>query len=433
MERPRDTLKPRPRLRQEPSEPAGTPTEAAEAASEPGSDIAAPGASPASPAATRGKSGAVSLLLKPYLPPAGNRIREGEQPVPTLELHGSSVGRFDTPAVTYWQDYSYHDVSALIGARQEEVMSNLIAVYNNARRDARYEAGNMTLPEIYELGIGMKIRFANPLIKYEWIAPCQHGLADQHQKKQERTVDLTEVKFRSLLDIEAELRAQLQMVLETSVDNFEVYLKGRYDLRRQERPATPSIADEVAAYKIREPIFIPDTDGNRYYFQQPRFKHLALAWEEACRRYALELHDANTRPAPDDPHTNKPLQGKMLASWRKEQIDVIISQRNQFALTAAASYQLLAINDREFEEQERPDIYIPRGVMERLEDKLAQFDYGVKHELENVCSLDGCTERGLLQRWTTPADFVRPGGSTPGTSASEQQLRTGAIGVFFGA
>lgn len=321
-----------------------------------------------------------------------------------LKIELESNGRFDLPDTIYMDGYTFQDIQDLATSREEDILANLVSILDKRKHGTTVSISKATVEEFYEVLLQVKGHYYSTEHVHHWMCDCQNILPDNQRKTSSITIDLKEVKFRSLIEAEGILRGQLNEVLTSyTPEQYKNYINKKYG-----KDINISIDEEVKNFKIKEPLGFRDGKGNYVQTRLVRVEDLIFGYQIATRMYRGKINKIrNTYKA----NLNK----EQLEEYKSEEIKYFEFEKSKKALLYTRAKTLVSLNGKPFpsdEERIKYFLTLDLDTLNRYNTFLDSFGFGIYDELETLCEFCGKTERGYLQQFINPMEFIPLEGDT---------------------
>ena len=134
-----------------------------------------------------------------------------------VKIEYESMGRFSTPAVLYFKDYSVDDINDIIMIQPEYLVETLVPILNKMKfgeGSENFDVAEMSVEDFTETLVALKKQYNTTKHIHPYMCDCQYSLPDSEQKMNEGVVDLNELKYKSIIDVEEEYKAQTKKNLD---------------------------------------------------------------------------------------------------------------------------------------------------------------------------------------------------------------------------
>lgn len=337
----------------------------------------------------------------------------------TVAIDYETMGRFDIPDVLHFNGYDVEDVNSISLSHAEDILENLVNILNNkAHSEININTGNMLPEEFLETLIGLKIQFDTPFHEHAWICICQMGLEEEDQTTNKTTIDLRDLTFTSIEDLEENLRKQYKILMdEFTKEEFEQYLINKYG-----EVINTTKKEEIQKIKIKEPM-VDTINGMKYAFRFIRIKDLIKGDLLARKKFAGKIKKIKNKKIHNVPLAEVKAQ-------KQEEIKKIRMEEAKLAILYARALSLISIDGKEIEsDHQKLDIFrkIPHVDSSRIMDFMENLKFGVTTELELNCPMCGKSDRRSLRQELNPLELV------PMDTDTKRELRKStAINIHFG-
>ena len=135
----------------------------------------------------------------------------------TVDVEYESLGRFSTPAKLSFKDYSTMDINAIVMSTPDKLVKTLVPILNGmicGEHAGKFDASNMTVEEFIETLVAVKGKFNSRYHKHPYMCECQYDKPQDEQKFQDIMVDLGSLKYKSIEQVDEEIRATYKKDIE---------------------------------------------------------------------------------------------------------------------------------------------------------------------------------------------------------------------------
>jgi translation initiation factor IF-1 len=332
-------------------------------------------------------------------------------------------GRFDTPAILKFEDYSTRDISNLIMSKGETLIETLIAILSERSDDPNFRAENMLMEEFYEVLIGLKAQFAEDgrNYSYQWMCKkCQSHVDERDRVLSKINIDLGALKYTSIEDAEEAIRAELKSELERyTPEQFQHYLRVKY-----KDEESRSIDQVVKEFKIKEPMYLL-VGKTLYEMRFSRIGDLARAIKIASNKYNSKIRAVRARPG------RHGVPGATVQAEKDEEISKLEEEKEKETVLISQSLCLVRKDGMDLNYEQRIQEFgkIPKNIFGKYADFRSKMRFGLQDERSVECNLCGHTEKRLLHR---DIDFVSllPFQSNEGSVTSRESKNITSAIVF---
>ena len=338
-----------------------------------------------------------------------------------LKIELESCGRFDLPDTLYVEGYTFQDIQDLATSREEDILPNLVAILDKRKHGTTTSISKATIEEFYEILLSIKGNFYSNSHVHHWMCDCQDKLPDNQKKTSSVTIDLKNVKFRSILEAEDVLKKQLFEALSSyTPEKYTEYLIKKYGSN-----IGITVEEEVNNFRIKEPLGFRDAKGNFIQTRLVRVEDLIFGYQVATRMFRGKIHKVR--------NMYKANMGKdQLEEFKVEETRYLEFEKSKKALLYTRARTLVSINGKPFPSDEEKIKYfltLDLDTLNKYNNFLDTFSFGIYDELETECEFCGKTDRGYLQQFINPMEFI-PLESSKGDSA-DRKSRVSTITDFY--
>jgi len=338
-----------------------------------------------------------------------------------LKIELESCGRFDLPDTVYMEGYTFQDIQDLATSREEDILPNLVTILDKRKHGTSVSIAKATIEEFYEILLSIKGNYYSNEHVHHWMCDCQDKLPDNQRKSSSVSIDLKEVKFRSILESEDILRKQLNEVLiQFTPEQYSQYLIKKYG-----KDIGISIDEEVSSFKIKEPLGFRDAKGNFIQTRLVRVEDLIFGYQVATRMFRGKINKIRNMYKAN-------MNKEQLEEYKSEEIKYLEFEKSKKALLYTRAKTFIAINGKPFpsdEERIKYFLTLDLDTLNKYNSFLDTFAFGIYDELETECEFCGKTDRGYLQQFINPMEFIPLEGDK--RDSSDRKTRVSTITDFY--
>jgi len=332
----------------------------------------------------------------------GEAIKEAVKVAPNsdgkLKIELESCGRFDLPDTIYMEGYTFQDIQDLATSREEDILANLVAILDKRKHGTVVSIAKATVEEFYEILLSIKGHFYTTEHIHHWMCDCQNSVPDNQKKSSSMTIDLKNVKFRSILEAEEELKKQLHEALSSySPEQYADYILKKYG-----KNIDITIDDEVKSFKIKEPLGFRDGKGNFVQTRLVRVEDLIFGYQVATRMFRGKINKIRNMYKAN-------MNKDQLDEFKNEEIKFYEYEKSKKALLYTRAKTLVSLNGKPFasdEERIKYFLTLDLNTLNKYNSFLDTFSFGIYDEVDTLCEFCGKTERGYLQQFINPMEFI---------------------------
>jgi hypothetical protein len=338
-----------------------------------------------------------------------------------LKIELESCGRFDLPDTVFVEGYTFQDIQDLATSREEDILPNLVSILDKRMHGSSVSIAKATIEEFYEILLTIKGNFYTNSHTHHWMCDCQDKLPDNQKKSSSVTIDLKNVKFRSIIEAEDVLKKQLFEVLSSyTPDQYSQYLVKKYG-----SDIGITIDDEVNSFKIKEPLGFRDGKGNFIQTRLVRVEDLIFGYQVATRMFRGKIYKVR--------NMHKANMGKdQLEEFKADEMKYLEFEKSKKALLYTRAKTFLSINGKPFpsdEERIKYFLTLDLDTLNKYNSFLDTFSFGIYDELETECEFCGKTDRGYLQQYINPMEFIPLEGDK--RDSADRKSRVSSITDFY--
>jgi len=348
----------------------------------------------------------------------------------TVKIDLESNGRFGNPKTIILKDYTARHINDLVTTKEEDLLETLINILNDCIvSPEKFDIGNLTNEEFYEVILGMKLSFDSPILKHKWIHEddsCQGKKEDNEKQISESLIDLREIKGISIEESDEKIKSfYKERFNEMNDKEFSEYLLVKYgdykDITKDE---------EINNIKIQEPFLIKGYDTD-YEFKMIRMKDLLHAYKLSSKEVNHKIRVVQNRIIKKGDNEEK------IRSEKEEEIDKLKREKARKVLEYAQAMSLSFVRRngkriqlKTIDEKIKEYNSMPRNVLLNYLQAIDTIRYGVDEEIHLHCNLCDGTERGYLQRLISPF-LLLPVRETEGNNPTRNVRQSSGLNFYF--
>lgn len=346
----------------------------------------------------------------------------------TAKVEYESMGRFTTPAVIYFKDYSTEDVTDIVMTQPENIVETLVPILNKMKVGSDvndFDVSSMTVEDFIETLISLKAQFNTVHHKHPYMCECQYMLPEADQKVQEGDVNLLELKYRSIAEVEELYKEETKKSLEELSD--KEWITYRKQVAKEEGVEAESITKEsiIDKIEIKEPFTIYSGE-HKIVFRFTRIADVIKAQKFLDKEYAPQIKKIQNRVEHGVP-------GDVLKAKKEDELKEIQKQKTKKLITYIKAYSILLLDDRVLLDNEKIELIrnrdiFPRHITQDMDSFLDQLKHGVYQEIEFTCPSCGRANKESLHQSFSVTELL------PINSKSERDNRQHTrLNIRFGA
>lgn len=336
-----------------------------------------------------------------------------------------SKGRFGSPVSMTFSDFLVQHVTDISLSNTEDLIETTISILNEIKnKDCEFDLINLTLEEMLEILLAIKLQFNTSQHTHRWICPCQYNLPEESIQYSEAIIDLKTINYRSIEKVDEELKKLFKEKFDVmNEDAWATYIDFRYGDEKNPKQWTKE--EELNSITVKEPFnYIHPTTKDIYSFRLMRVADLINAKKLANSMWNNKIVAVKNRPIPAGVAIAKAKEEK------EEEIKKLQKAETKDAITFANAATLIGFNGEELSTLEKKvDKYLEltRDDQFKFSEFLRGIEFGIYDERELVCNLCGKTERRVLQQDTTPIELLPLDANT-----SREQRKSAKLDFYFG-
>jgi len=329
-------------------------------------------------------------------------------------------GRFQTPAVLKFQDYSTRDISNLVMSKGETLIETLIAIITEKADDPNFKAENMLIEEFYEVLIGLKAQFAEDgrSYSYQWLCKCQDPVDDADKIFSKVQIDLSRLKYTSIEEAEEKIRIELHAELSKyTEEQYKSYLRIKY-----KDEEFRSIDQVVKEFRIQEPMYLL-VGKTLYELRFSRIGDLARSLKISSSKFNAKIRAVRAR----QPKHGVP--GNITQAEKEEEISKLEEEKEKDTVLLSQALCLVRKDGIELNYEQRIQEFgnIPKNIFGKYADYRSKMRFGLQDERDVECNLCGRVEKRSLHRDLTFVSLLPFQSNTGSPPAGKSQNLTSAI------
>lgn len=315
-----------------------------------------------------------------------------------------TMGRFNIPAVMYFNDYTTQDINDITLSRQEDLLKNLVVILNRSK-SSEFEVNveDMLLDEMLEILIGMKIEYNSIMHNHPWICDCQQYIESEAQVVNSTEIDLTTLKYKSIEEADESMKEYFKEIFEQlSDEQFQQYINIKYKNEPETNLENITKESELKKIKLEEPIGFKDDKENIYSFRFVRVKDLLDATKLVSLKYASKFKNIKNKQTPQ----NMPLVD--FKNQKEKDLEDLQHQQGKDLVLYSKAFSLIKYNGKTLTKDESVKYYksMPRKLLFRVNKFFEKIKFGIVDERELECPLCGNSSRRLLRQEFNPFEFL---------------------------
>lgn len=322
------------------------------------------------------------------------------------KLEFESMGRFSTPPIMYFKDYSVEDINDIVMSSPETLIETLVPILNAmkfGKESENFDVSMMTVEDFIETLVALKTRITKTH-KHPYMCDCQYSLPEADQKLEEGEMDLTQLQYKSIEDVENEYKKVALEDLNALSEDEWIEYRNKYaqdeSISEVESITKESIVEKI---KIKEPFTIY-SDDNKISFRLSRIADVIKAQKIIDKEFAPLFKRIQNRVEHGVP-------GEVLKAKKQEEFDDLQKQKAKKLMTYIKAYCLLSMNDKILSDKEKIDLMtnreiFPRQITRDMDSFLDQLKHGIFHTQEFTCPKCGKVNKEELQHSFSVAELL---------------------------
>ena len=320
----------------------------------------------------------------------------------TVKIDLESNGRFGNPKTIVLKDYTARHINDLVTTKEDDLLETLMSILNECVvSPEKFDIGDLTNEEFYEVILGMKVAFDTPILKHKWIHEedsCQGKKQDDEKEISESIINLREITSLPIEESDEKIKIFYKEKFDSMTEQeFKEYIIIKYG---EEKSITKE--EELNNIKIQEPFLIKGYETD-YEFKLIRMKDLLMAYKMASKEinHKIRVVQNKTIRRGDDEDRIKSEKENDVEKLKREKARKVL----EYAQAMSLSYVRRngkRIQLKTIEEKINEYNTMPRNVLLNYLQAIDTIKYGVDSEIHLNCNLCDGIERGYLQRLISP-------------------------------
>lgn len=308
-----------------------------------------------------------------------------------------SMGRFSIPQTLFFMDYSPADVNSIVMSSQEEMAATLVPIINGMVCDENSENFNsedMTIEEFLETLIAVKGKFNTIKHNHPYICECQYDKPEADQKLQTTEVNLAKLKYKSIEQVEEELKQFFQEDINLLTEEEWISYRDNWANKNNLDPNSLTKENILENFKITEPFTIKPED-HEITFRLSRMKDLLKAQKILDKEYTPKIKRIQNRVEHGVP-------GEELSAKKQKEIEELQKEKSKKLISYTKAFSIIALDGKTLTDNEKLEIIedrniFPRRITADIDSFLDQLKHGVFDTIEFSCPLCGKLNKEELQ------------------------------------
>jgi len=320
-----------------------------------------------------------------------------------VKIDYESQGRFATPPTLYFDDFNGKHINDIELSTQDNLLENLVVILNDLKRnEPDFNIKDMTAEDILETLIAIKQQYEGNTHIHYWICQCQSEKSDKDRVVNEYIIELSDLTFKSMDQVDEEMRAYMaSRFAEMSDDEFKQFLIRKYKNNPLDDIDLHTREMEVSTIKVKEPFTIL-ADGALYTIRYPRLEDVLKAKKFSDKLYGSKIKNIQNRR-----EANVPLHE--LKQKKEDEINALKEAQGKDLVLYAKSMMLITKNNVVLSDDQKYEEFkngIKRKTMRNIEDLFENIEFGLNSEAELVCPLCGESDKRLLRDVIDPRQLL---------------------------
>ena len=315
----------------------------------------------------------------------------------SVRVDYESLGRFDTPESLTFKDYSTMDINAIVMSSQDELIETLVPILNGmicGEYAGKFNCANMTIEEFVETLIAIKGKYVSIQHKHPYMCECQYELPEADQKMQEGIINLSELKFKSIDQVEEELKKTVKEDLDLCTEEEWIVYRNSYAAKNNISEDQVTKEYVVNSIKIKEPFYI-NSDGHEIGLRLMRIADVIKAQKMINKEYNSKIKMIQNRVEHGVP-------AETLKMKKQKELEDIQKEKAKKVLLYIKAFSIVSIDGKELSDNEKIEAMMdrdlfPRHITQDIDSLLDQLKHGVYDTKEFTCPICGKLNKEDLQ------------------------------------
>jgi hypothetical protein len=320
------------------------------------------------------------------------------------------------------------DINAIVMSTPDKLVKTLVPILNGmicGEHAGKFDVSNMTVEEFIETLVAVKGKFNSRYHKHPYMCECQYDKPQDEQKFQDISVDLGSLKYKSIEQVDEEIRATYKKDIEAlTEEEWNEYKKSYAAIHNiDENIVTKEMTLENI--KVTEP-FVINPDGHEIALRLIRISDVIKAQELLDKEYNVQIKRIQNRQ-------EHGVSGEDLKIKKQNEIEELEKEKAKKLLLYIKAFSLISIDGKQLTDAEKikamldRDIF-PNRVSQDINSLLDELKFGVFDTIEFNCSFCGQENKEDLQHNISVTELL------PLNSKNERDSRhLTRLNVRFGA
>lgn len=319
-----------------------------------------------------------------------------------VKINYESMGRFGTPETLYFDDFVGRHVNDIELSTQDNLLENLVNILNELKKNEEsFDVKDMTSEDLLETLIAIKQQFEGDAHIHYWICDCQMEKSDKDRIINEYQLRLSELQFKSMLDVDKEMKEYMTEVFASMSDEqFKQYLIQKYKKNPLDDIDMHTREKEVEGIIVKEPFNIL-SGQDVYSIRYPRVEDVLKA-----KKYAEKIYNPKIKTIQNRREANVPLHE--LKAKKDLEIETLKEEQAKTLVLFAKAMMLQSKNDIPLSDNDKIEEFknMKRQTTRNIENLFDILKFGLSTELELICPICGQSEKRLLRDSIDPRQLL---------------------------
>jgi hypothetical protein len=319
-----------------------------------------------------------------------------------VKINYESMGRFGTPETLYFDDFVGRHVNDIELSTQDNLLENLVTILNELKKNEEsFDVKDMTSEDLLETLIAIKQQFEGDAHIHYWICDCQMEKSDKDRIINEYQLRLSELQFKSMLDVDKEMKEYMTEVFASMSDEqFKQYLIQKYKKNPLDDIDMHTREKEVESIIVKEPFNIL-SGQDVYSIRYPRVDDIIKA-----KKYTEKIYNPKIKTIQNRREANVPLHE--LKAKKDLEIETLKEEQAKTLVLFAKAMMLQNKNDIPLSDTDKIEEFknMKRQTTRNIENLFDILKFGLSTELELICPICGQSEKRLLRDSIDPRQLL---------------------------
>ena len=320
-----------------------------------------------------------------------------------VKIEYESQGRFSTPSILYFDDFTPKHINDIELSNQDNLLETLLSILNDIKKHNNdFDVKDMTAEDLLETLIAIKQQFEGNTHIHYWMCDCQMDKSEKDRIINEYILELSDLQFRSMTDVDVEMKEYMAEVFKTLTDEqFKEYLYKKYKNNPLEDVDGHTREMEISSIVVKEPFNIISGE-DVYTIRYPRLEDVIKA-----KKYAEKIYNPKLKNVQNRKEHGVPLHE--LKSKKEDEINRLKEEQGKELVLYAKSMMLQTKNGQVLSDAEKYEEFknnVKRKTMRNIENLFEIIQFGLSTETELTCPICGESETRLLRDVFDPRQLL---------------------------